>query len=296
MESSLAAMNERMNQWMASKPQALDFAKEWRPAPKQIIIFHFASNGDDGNRFIMPYRAHVIDTLSKNNKRFTTHKYCPVANGDSDPQCSYCEVGHNDIKERMSIWMYVSYLLHATLPAEKQFPVVGWNGTNYFMEEVNDFKIWHTSAWKESPWIDINTHYSMYKGLHNFQAQISVVGENLARRYKLFALPNSQAFPAELYEQAKTELEPIPEMLIKDLATAVQVAPPQTGASANAPALVISPFQPAQSPVSVAPWTPVTTAPAPVAMVQPTIESDTAPNPPAVTQEEDQRRPLTKLF
>ncbi len=219
--TSLRQMNQQVQQWYSEKPafdnNGLNFQKG------DLIFFNFVANGDEGDRFIKIYQAHIIPAVSKNNKQYNETRYC-VSRNDGEP-CEFCDAGLTDIKERMSMWFYVRNWLHATQPKEKQFPAVPHEGGIYFNEEVNDFRNWETSAWRESPWSDICRLAEIYHGLHNFTARIDTVGENLTRRFKLTAMPNSDTFPNELYERAKNELTPIPELLKGKLVQAVQVRP-----------------------------------------------------------------------
>lgn len=300
-------MNARREQWMQEKPQFTPGA-EISPATGDVYLFHFAANGDEGERFIKVYRAHVIPAMSKNGKRYTAHKYCPVKNGDDGARCQYCDAGLTDIKERMSMWLFIEHIFHANLPQNMQLERKEYLGRTYFHEPVGQFKQWNTSAWRESPWSDINRLSQIYKGLHNFTAQMDVTGAGLEKRYKVIALPETPAFDAALYQKAMAELEPIPDILRKDLVATVNIVPaeqlppgavPVTGnvqpvaafslTPSGAPA--VSSFQLGASPAPVAPAPVVETVPTPV------VEPKAAPvEVPASQPEEDERRPLQKLF
>lgn len=221
--SSLREMQERMNQWMAEKPST-DFGANLRVQEGDIILFQFVASGNDGDQFLKPFKAHAFaGPPTRTGLPTTIHKYCLRANEGGD--CQYCNGGDTKLKERMSMWLYVQNILHTVMPADKQFPQVNYEGRYYFNEEVNGFKIWHTSAWKDSPWADICKLAEVYKGLHNFTAQMVVIGASLTRRFKIYAMPQSPTLPDEIYVRAKAECEPIPSILKKELATPVAANP-----------------------------------------------------------------------
>lgn len=303
MVSSLRDMNQRMAQWQAEKPQ-FDGGSELRLGKGdagKVVIFQFVANGDDGDKYIKIYRAHVLDATSKKGNFYTEHRYCPIANGDDNPQCNFCEMGHSDIKERMSFWMYVTNIFHKSLPAEKQLEQIEFLGKLYFNETVDAFKYWEGSAWRESPWNDIVTLGELHKGLHNLTAQMTVVGEGLERRYKVNAIPNSPFLTPELYAKAQEECQPLSEMLHAQLQQKVQLAPEGS--------VVQNSSTPVQSFSSVLGQRTTTLFVAPGQTV-PSLSfgtpstTDTEPGgaPPAanegvpVVAEEEERRPLRRLF
>lgn len=224
--STLDAMNDRQTQWLNEKPSSFNNENEYRPLGGDLVFFNFVATGNDGDQFIKNYKSHVFDAVSSKGNRYSTHRYCPVQSGETETVCALCAQGEGNVKERMSFWMYVTDILHKIMPREKQFASVNHEGQSYFHEPVNDYKVWHTSAWRESPWTDIVQLNRDYRGLNNFTARLLVTGEGLARRYKIYAMPNSPMLTPELYERAKAECESIPSILRKQLASAVQVAPP----------------------------------------------------------------------
>lgn len=296
--TNLADMNARMQQWMGEKP-SFDFGNELRLNKGDIVIFQFIANGDDGDRFIKPYRSHVLNAKSKAGKDYNTHRYCPVKSGESDLECSYCQQGLTDIKERFSMWMWVSNIFRATMPVEQQLKQVQWENAFFFNEEINNFRIWHTSAWRESPWADINTLYGMYKGLHNFTAQIKTVGDGRDRRYKLYAIPNTAGLPQETYTKAMDECQPIPEILHSQLASLVAVNPQVSNEQPGVGQNIVEPFNLPGISASVPNFEMPGNSPAQPAVVQ---EQNSEPENALVgretqqIQEEEQKRPLKSLF
>lgn len=336
MTSSLFDMNARRAQWLNEKP-SFTGGNELRVQRDDLIIFQFIASGNDGDAFIKAYKAHAIDTVSsKTGKPFSINRFCAVQSGEGN-ECSYCQQQIGGVKERFSMWMWVTNILHTTMPAEKTFPQINHQNRLYFNEEptteVNGvatpgaFKVWHTSAWRESPWDDIVNLAGLYQGLHNFTAQMAVVGDQMQRRYKVYAIPNSPFLTPELYERAKAECTPIPQLLNEQLASPVVAAPVQP-ANNNAPqgtSAIVSAWQPpgnsvpslgfsppasfttpAEPSAPVVKVAPVVQAPeppvaAPVAETPPPVEAPQveAPKeeaPPATAPAEDAKRPMKALF
>lgn len=298
--TNLRDMNTRMQQWMNEKP-SFDNGNELRVDTGDLVIFQFCSNGDDGDKLIKIYRSHVIPMVGKNGNKYNAQKYCPAQSNESDIKCIYCEQGHLDIKERMSIWMAVSNILHYNLPKEKQFPQTQYQGRLFFNEEVNGFKVWHTSAWRESPWNDIVKLAELYQGLHNFTAQLEVVGAGLQRRYKVYAIPQSAGMSPELYARAQAECESIMDMLHAQLAGAVVVAPNAPGVASQQTAP--SGIQPFAAPGTTVPALNIGGVPA-SPITPPAIATSPTPAPTSQTptetlsiqQETDQKRPMKSFF
>lgn len=247
-----------MNQWMNEKP-SFDGGRSLRFQKGDVIFFQFVASGQDGDQFIKVYRSHIIE-ITRNGQPSSVQKYCPIQSGEGGVECPYCAQGHTNIKERMSIWMYVMDVLHETMPEGKSLQQVPFENRTYFREEINDFKLWETSAWKESIWVDILKSDQIYKGLHNFTAQLLVTGEQLGRRFKLYAMPNTATMTAEIYEAAKTNCEPIPSTLKAQMASPVALNPAAAQAVQT---------QPSTAPAAIAAWTPPGTAPAAAAWSPP---------------------------
>lgn len=320
MTNSLQQMSQRREAWLNEKP-GFSGGNELRLRAGDEAYVHFVSsagsNNDDGDRFIKLYRAHSFDVIGSNGKRSNPVRYCLMQNGDA-PECPYCQMGHDNIKERMSMWFFVYMISHRTMPAntppEKMLPMfVDSDGITKYKEEVNDFRIWHSSAWRESPWTDIVKLADMYKGLNNFVAQIAATGEGLQKRFKLWAMPQSNPFPPEGYAKAMETVTPVPQVLKDALASPVQwnpqAAQPQVvqqqapmgnvipfnpvsafgGQTQAAPAAADPPtfvFQaPAAAPVAPAPV--VVPPPAPTPTVEAPVETPVAeaPTPPWVQPE-----------
>lgn len=305
MTNSLQQMSQRREAWLNEKP-GFSGGNELRLRTGDEVYAHFVSsagsNNDDGDRFIKLYRAHSFDVIGSNGKRSNPVRYCMIQNGDA-PECAYCQMGHDNIKERMSMWFYVYFISHRTMPAntppEKMLPMFqDSDGIMKYKEDVNDFRVWHSSAWRESPWADIVKLADMYKGLNNFVAQIGASGEGMQRRYKLWAMPEPRPFGPEGYAKAQ-ELTPIPQLLKEQLASTVawnpQAAQPQAMQQQvqQPQANNIIPFNPVSAFGATTPAAPAATpafafqAPAaPQATAPPPVPAPVAPPAPPAPVEE----------
>lgn len=296
--SSLFDMDARRQQWNAEKPvysggMELRFSR----TGGELVFFHFVSTGQDGDQFIHLYKGHQVKATTSKGEAITVVKYCPVLSGVDDATCQYCDgaLPFEGVKERMSMWLYITDILHTSLPQEKQFPTVPYGGRVYFREEVNGFKIWHSSAWRESPWDDIVRFATLYKGLHNFMAQMVVSGSGMARRYKMYAMPQDPGQPPlvlsdETYERAKTECKPIVELLKENLGSPTQEAPQGLPAGQQ-------PFNPGRAPLGTMGTMMEAFAPGvPGAGGSSNPPSSSPQALPEIHPEEDNKRPLSSMF
>lgn len=303
-QPGLAEMNARMTQWINEKPQgSFNNTTELRLNQNDLVIFQFAANGNDGDRLIKAYRAHIFGQVSKTGKRFNEARYCPIQNGDGQ-ECVFCTALSNgslppstgDLKERMSMWMLVHQILHAQMPQVQQgqplpdWPIVSYEGSNYYMETVNAWKIWHTSAWRESPWSDICRQASMYGSLHAFTAQILCTGSGMGKRFKFYVLPNSATLPREYYEQAWNSLTPIPEILREEGNKQLAQNPQPQGGQWSQQQQVANNFVPGGIGAPAGPMSFAPTMAAPMAFAPPT-----APAPPLTVPMALQPPPLATV-
>lgn len=313
--TSLREQDERLQAWQNERNWVNnDNQLRWPGNDHPRILFYFAGNGNDGDQFIKVYRSHVIDGVGKRKDGSTfpttTHKYCPVQSGESGTDCPSCQAGHLVIKERMSIWLYVNNILHEVMPPDKAYPQVMVDNRVWFNEEVKDFRIWHTSAWKDSPWGMIKKLYELYNGLHNFMGQLEVTGDKLGRRYPLYAVPNTAPLDPNIYAQAKAVCEPIPNILKAQMGGPV-VSNPNPGNYRNEPenpALVtpftmpgqiLPTFDPASSVPSIPANTLISSPPETVEIGNEIVDTVTDATPNVMEhniQEDDNRRPMKGLF
>lgn len=297
---SLREMNDRRQEWINSKPAFGGGNKLWLDKG-DLVLGWFVANGDEGDRFIKVYKAHIIPTKTKNGRDSSIASYCPIQTDDkSDIPCPNCQAGiHMEIKERMSMWFYIDSIMHSVMPQEKQFPIQPYEGKNYFYEEVKGFRVWHASAWKESPWTDIVKLAELYKGLHNFAMQMETIGDGVNRRYKVYAIPNSQGLDAALYAKAQEECESLTQMLVGEMTTPTVANPmeaaSQAGSSITAPtsafSLGVTPAQPSGLAASNTPSFSfgAPTTPAPQEAQEPTSSAETEAT-------EDAHRPMKRMF
>lgn len=319
--SNLQEMNERMQQWLNEKPTYSDSGKDLRLGPGSLVLGQFVANGDEGDKFIKIYRSHMVQGVSKNGKPFPSSRYCPQQSGETNLDCPICttesaSTESTSAKERMSMWFWVTNILHAVMPAERQFPQVPYEGKYYFQEKLGDpqnpndgdFRIWHTSAWKDSPWGDICRLEQMYKGLHNFTFQMMRVGKEKDTRYKLYPVPNSAGLPPEVYTRAQEECQAIGDILRAQLTSPVSVNPQAQNTSLpTASAPLVQPFAPpgevVRTPTLVTPLSAPaqenTTAQSDIpAAIPPIVVPSSAVSEPPTAQlsVDEQRRPMKSLF
>lgn len=279
-------MNERMSQWMAEKPQG-DWGNELRLSTGDIVYGQFVASGEDGDKYIKIYRSHIVDRVTRTGKHYGQAVYCPIHSGESESGCPLCEQSYGELKERMSMWFDISTILRAQMPQgenQKPLPQVQSEGRIYFQEDIQNFRIWHASAWRESPWQDICKLNEIYQGLHNFAFRMDTVGRGMETRYKIYAIPNSQGISEERYQQAQEACRVIPEILREQIGAAIQLNPgAQQPASANVPQFgMASPFVPPGT--SAPPFTPFAGSP--------TVNPDSG----QPAEDGDTRRPMQKLF
>lgn len=298
--NSLEEMTARRDQWLAEKPQMGGDSTVVKLGPGDIAYGHFVSTGDDGQSFLKIYRSHQFPSIGSKGGRFNAYRYCPRTSSDPDiTECPNCDMGHTQIKERMSFWFYIYYVLRATMPqirdGQQQLNQVQQDGKIYWHEEINGYRIWEDSAWRDSPLGMILQLKGAYKGLHNFVFQLTASGTGTQRRYAIFALPNSQALTPELYEGAKEACEPVIERLRKEITQPAQQNPqaqqqnPQT--QQQAPSFVApSPTGIFTAPQAQPPtFTSGAAAQASAAPQAPQVDLQPIPEP-------DPKKPMTKLF
>lgn len=276
--TNLREMNARREQWMNEQPQ-WGGGNELYLNEGDTVLFFFASN-DGTDDFIKHYFSHAYEGRTKSGKPTDILRFCPIKNGETEIACPHCAAGNTKFKERMSMWLWVTNILHSQMPRDKQFPQIQYNNKYYFNEEVNDWRIWNTSAWRESPWNDIVKQSEYYKGLHNFTATIEVVGRDLTKRFKFYPIPNSAGLPPELYERAKAECQKITDRLRLEVNQPVAVNP-QAQAAGQPMTTVGQIFQPIQPTPQVAPFSPP--GQSIPALTLPSLSASPAPSEPTPT-------------
>lgn len=198
-----------------------------------IVFHHFMSTGEDGDPYFEVYFAHEVPAAKEG--AYATFKYCPVESGhDLNYACKYCDAGIKT-KKRMAMWLYVGDWLHAA-PGQNQFQPISYNGRQYFLETVNEPKLWETSAWRESCLTDIIFQGASMGNLHNARFQLLTVNDGRDRRYKMVAQFGSPAFDHGLYAEAKQKCKPIIQWLRESIAEVATAGPTDAPVYQPAPA------------------------------------------------------------
>lgn len=230
---------------------------ELRLNTDDMAFFWFiASGGDEGDDYLAVYQAHEIPAISNNGKPFSKNVVCSVLN-DYGEECRLCQEGGAKLKDRMSMWIWITDILHKTMRQGQQMDVIQYQGQSYFREPINGPRLWHTSAWRESPWDTIVTLNANYGGLQKFVGQLTATGEGMQRRYKLFALPNTEGIPAENLEQARQLCKPIRQILMEGVTNQPTVqAPAQVAPVASHPTAHPAGAWSPGGAAAAAPWSP----------------------------------------
>lgn len=272
--AGIKQISDRQDKWRQERPESGGGSgQNYYPRTGDIVFFYFMSTGEDDDPYMEVFWSHEIPAQQQG--RFSTYKYCPVqSEHNTDYKCAYCD-GTYKLKKRMMIWMYVVEILQTQLREGEQLPTVNWRGRNYFKREVNEVRLWDTSAWRESPLDDIINLASQIGNLHAFMFELHAVGEGLQRRYKVYIQQGSQGFPAAAYQKGKETAQPLRELLADSIAEVPTEQRPET---VSVPSLTSGP--------AVAAYTPptgFTSAPAPVPAPTPMPNSGSP-------QEDDHRR------
>jgi len=279
--AGIREIQQRQAQWQEEKPEGQGL--NYFPRAGDIVFFYFMSTGEDQDPFMDVFWSHEIPAQQQGG--WPTLKYCPAESGiDHSYQCQHCLAGIK-VKKRMMVWMYVQEVLHTILRQGENLPTVNYMGRNYFRREINDVRLWDTSAWRESPLDDILFLGQQTGNLHAQQFTLHVSGERLDRRYKIYVQQGSQGFPRELFEGSKPKCKPVLEILREQIA---QVATEERPAAANVAA--------SPEPVTQA-YTPPSAAAPPWAQGQEPVPAEqpvAAPAVPATSQPEASPTPATE--
>ena len=220
-------MNEALQRRREEQQASFSGGNELRLREGDVAFVKFVATGDEGDDYLSVYRAHAINGINADGKRFTNNFYCPQeSKSDTTLECPLCQRNETSFKDRMSMWFWVSTILHATKKQDQNWDLIEYQGRSYYKEEIQDFKVWHTSAWSKSPWDTIMFLYNNYKAkLHGFTATLAATGAGLQRVYSIYALPETEGLTADEYATAKEKCQKLPEMLKKQAASSVSFKP-----------------------------------------------------------------------
>lgn len=228
--AGLKEIAERQQRWSDEKPQMGNFLYL---SEGDIAFAHFVSTGQDGDPFWEVFYAHEIPPTQQGG--YTKRVYCPVESGfDQNYRCQYCLDGVK-AKKRMMMWFWVYSIYHAQLKQGQQFPMVTHGGKPYYREDINDARLWDTSAWKESPLYDILYLGEQLANLNDLVVQVIAVGAGLDRRYKIHTVINSTPIEATVLEEARKRSRPILDVLNEQITPVPTVERQPTPAPATPP-------------------------------------------------------------
>jgi hypothetical protein len=229
------------------------------------VFFNNLWTGEDGDPMFESYISHEYP--AQRAGQWSQQKLCPVQSGfDVNYDCPGCR---DDVKfkRRMAMWFYVTDILYAAPRENEQLPTTNYNGQIYFHRSVNGFRLWDTSAWKESP------HDTFMENAHQgyllpYTWHMHSSGANKDRRYKANMMPNTPGTTPELIAKARAECVPIKQWLMDQLNAVPTVAAPAAGGTFQPPSFQTTGMAPAPAPVSQTqpafqPTTTVAAAPAP---------------------------------
>jgi hypothetical protein len=240
--AGLRQIQEQQEKWNAEGKGGGGEFNAIYPKKDDLVFYHFMSTGEDNDPYFEVYFAHELPPAKEG--AFSTLKYCPVESGhDENYPCKYCAAGIKT-KKRMAMWLHVSDHLHAAPVQGLQLETIQYNGRNYFLQRINEPRIWETSAWRESCLTDIIFQGASMGNLHNAQFQLITTGDGRDRRYKVVALFNSPPFDRATYEADKPKCTPVIPWLmesIKEMPMATGDAPVYQRETAGAPAAAPAP-------------------------------------------------------
>jgi len=277
---SIQEMQDRQAKWDREKPEGSG-GNELYPRNGDIIYGYVLWAGEADDPFLELYWAHEVPSAQPGG--YAKNVCCPVQNEfEPNARCQHCIDGAK-LKRRMTMWWYVDQILHSFLKQGEQYPLVQYQGKPYYQQIVNDFRLWNASAWRESPWHDIEILVGQIGSLRNMAVQMTVAGESKDKRHKIHVVPNTPALGEDIvkaafekcrpvmdilsqqWEQVPTEqrvLPPEPTLAPPTPAPAVTSAAPLPGAPpAPPPSVVGSPLPPVAGSAAVSPSAPIPGAP-----------------------------------
>jgi len=243
---SIQEMQDRQAKWDREKPEGSG-GNELYPRNGDIIYGYVLWAGEADDPFLELYWAHEVPSPQPGG--FAKNVCCPVQNEfEPNARCQHCIDGAK-LKRRMTMWWYVDQILHSFLKQGEQYPLVQYQGKPYYQQIVNDFRLWNASAWRESPWHDIEILVGQIGSLRNMAVQMTAGGEGKDRRYKIHVVPNTPALGEEIVKAAFEKCRPVMDILSQQweqVPTEQRVLPPES--PLTAPASVGAPLSAAPLP------------------------------------------------
>jgi len=229
---SIQEMQDRQAKWDREKPEGTG-GNELYARNGDIVYGYVLWAGEAQDPFLELYWAHEMPSPQPGG--FPKYFCCPVQNEfEPNARCQYCIDGLK-LKRRMTMWWYVDQILHSFLKQGEQYPLVQFQGRPYYQQIVQDFRLWNASAWRESPWHDIEILVGQIGSLRNMAVQMTVAGEGKDKRHKIHVVPNTPALDDILVKAAFEKCRPVMDILSQQweqVPTEQRVLPPESPVTA----------------------------------------------------------------
>ena len=250
---SIQEMQDRQAKWDREKPEGTG-GNELYARNGDIVYGYVLWAGEAQDPFLELYWAHEMPSPQPGG--FPKYFCCPVQNEfEPNARCQYCIDGLK-LKRRMTMWWYVDQILHSFLKQGEQYPLVQFQGRPYYQQIVQDFRLWNASAWRESPWHDIEILVGQIGSLRNMAVQMTVAGEGKDKRHKIHVVPNTPALDDILVKAAFEKCRPVMDILSQQweqVPTEQRVLPPEATLTSPTPAAPVTFVAPLPGAPPVAP-------------------------------------------
>ncbi len=232
--ASIKELAERQQEQEAAAETRKQSFNNYYPQEGDRVFFAFVWTGEDGDEWFEYYGAHEVPPGP--NQNFASRVFCPVLTRWSSEPCRYCGQDLNT-KEMMRIGMYVFSILRKNPPKAGQVPpLVNYQGQQYYAETVNDYRVWDTSAWNESPFKDIIWHANAGQ-IQAQQFELAATGSKLARRYKIHPLQGSPMPQPDEIVRIKADNPTVRAALMASTIKVQTVTAPNAAVAAPGPAV-----------------------------------------------------------
>jgi len=165
----------------------------FRPEDRAFVHFIWDGRDESSDNFRF-YLAHQYEPAGDRKFGFTRPCLKDVFGASDCPGCA----AELRLKPRMAIRFYVHGILHTTLREGEaaQLPLKTVHNATGYWREINDIRIWDTSAWRDSPFDDI-LNIAEQTDLTSLTFQLYASGVEKARRYKVIPIFNSAPLDLE---------------------------------------------------------------------------------------------------